>query len=122
MNSISLRSAGLSRWALIGWTLLLWGSRLRLVLGNDELDGWGIVIRVLVVGVFVALAILVAVRASPRTLALLVWWTLVYWLVRGGAILLSDEDLAFKGVHAALMVISWSTAVWAWRARQPGST
>lgn len=106
-----------SRRILIGWTLFLWASRLRMVLVNDELDGWGLAVRATVVAVFVGLAVLVGLRATPTTLALLVWWTIGYWLVRGGAIMVGSEDATFKLVHAALMVVSLATAVWAWAAR-----
>ena len=66
---------------LVGWTVFLWGSRLRNVLGNDELGDAGVAWRVAVVVVFVALAALVAVDAGPWAIPLLVWWTVGFWLV-----------------------------------------
>ena len=100
--------------ALVGWTIFLWSSRLRNVLGNDELDDWGVTWRVAVVVVFVVLAVL---AATGRAIPVLVWWTVGYWLVRGGGILLDDHDAGFKAIHTALMVVSISAAMWVWRTR-----
>ena len=102
---------------LVGWTVFLWVSRLRNVLGNDELSDAGVAWRVAVVVVFVALAALVAVEAGPWAIPLLVWWTVGFWLVRGGGILLDDHDLGFTLVHTALMVVSIGAAMWVWQTR-----
>lgn len=99
-----------SIWILVVWTFFLWISRLRNVLGNDELSAGGRFVRVLVVVVFVAMAAAVVTARRHRLFGLLasvlVSWTLVYWLVRGGGILLGDYDAAFKAVHTVLMVVS----------------
>ncbi|MEM9465382.1 MAG: hypothetical protein AAGA90_08400 [Actinomycetota bacterium] len=99
---------------LVGWTVFLWVSRLRNVLGNDELDDLGIAWRVAVVVVFV---LLTAAAAGGRAIAVLVWWTIGYWLVRGGGILLDDHDAAFTAIHTALMAVSIGAAMWVWRTR-----
>ena len=99
---------------LVGWTLFLWSSRLRNVLGNDDLDGWGVTWRVAVVVVFVVLAL---AAATGRGVGVLVWWTVGYWLVRGGGILLDDHDAGFKAIHTALMVVSIAGAMWVWQTR-----
>lgn len=97
-------------WVLIGWTLVLWLSRLRNVLGNDELSSGGRAIRVAVVVIFVSLAGFTAVAVRTKRLqlvALLLVWTVGYWLFRGIGILLDGEYSAgFKVVHTVLMVIS----------------
>ena len=64
---------------LVGWTLVLWFSRLRNVLGNDELTGWGVGWRAGVVAVFVGLAL---AATTGRLVDALVWWTVGFWLVR----------------------------------------
>lgn len=100
---------------LVGWTVFLWGSRLRNVLGNDELDDWGVTWRVAVVAVFVVLAV---AAATGRAVGLLVWWTIGFWLVRGGGILIDgDYDAGFKLIHTALMVVSIGAAMWVWQTR-----
>ena len=43
-------------------------------------------------------------------------WTLGFWVVRGGGILLDDHDAAFKAIHSALMVVSIGLAMWVWQA------
>lgn len=66
--------------------------------------------RVAVVVIFVALAVAVFLARRHRSfgqLALvLVVWTVGYWLVRGGGILIGDYDAGFKAVHTVLMVVS----------------
>ncbi len=100
---------------LVGWTLFLWASRLRNVLGNDELDDWGVTWRVAVVVVFVALAI---AAATGRAISLLVAWTVGFWLVRGGGILIDGGyDASFKLIHTALMAASIGAAMWVWQTR-----
>ena len=113
---------------LVGWTLFLWVSRLRNVFADDELSAAGVAWRVVVVVVFVAFAgVVIAslrtgrppLRAAVQALAL---WTILFWLVRGTAILLDDHEASFKAIHSALMVVSIGAAVWAWsstRTRAP---
>lgn len=100
-------------WALCLWTVVLWLSRLRNVLADDDLDRWGVGWRVLVVAVFVASA---ALAFTGRGVGWLVAWTLGFWVVRGGGILLDDHDAAFKAIHSALMVVSIGLAMWVWQA------
>ena len=99
---------------LVGWTIFLWASRLRNVVDNDELDDWGLAWRVAVVVVFVSLAV---AAAGGRAIGVLVWWTVGFWVVRGGGILLDDHDAAFTAIHTALMVVSIGAAMWVWRTR-----
>ena len=99
---------------MVAWTVFLWLSRLRNVLGNDELTDWGTTWRIGVVVIFVVLAI---TAASGRLIDLFVWWTMGYWLVRGGGILIGDYSAGFKAIHTALMAVSIGLAMWVWRAR-----
>ena len=99
---------------LVGWTVFLWSSRLRNVVSNDELDTWGVTWRVGVVVIFVVLA---ALAATGRAIPVLVVWTVGFWVVRGGGILLDDHDVGFTLIHTALMVVSIGAAMWVWRTR-----
>lgn len=110
---------------LVGWTLLLWASRLRNVLGNDELSNTGTAWRVGVVVLFVVLALVVADawrrshdrRRRITAVRVLGGWTIGFWIVRGGGIILDDHDLAFTLVHSVLMAVSIAVAAWAWPRR-----
>ena len=99
---------------LVGWTCFLWVSRLRNVVGNDELSDAGVAWRVGVVVVFVALA---ALAVAGRAVPVLVWWTVGFWVVRGGGIILDDHDLGFTVVHTVLMAVSIGVAMWVWVTR-----
>lgn len=107
------------RWVLIGWTVVLWISRLRNVLTDDDLTDTGRAVRVGVVALFVALALVAALglrRGRPQALVVLIVWTVGYWLIRGGGILIGDWSVTFKVVHTVLMVVSVGLAALAWRA------
>ncbi len=109
-----------ARWwiaPLVGWTLFLWVSRIRNVLADDDLDGFGVGWRVGAAAVFLVLGLLTLLwlcrgRPGAMTLGVLAGWTVVYWLVRGTGILLdSSHDATFKLVHSALMVTSLALVV-----------
>ena len=73
--------------------------------------GW----RAGVVVVFVGLAL---AATTGRLVGALVWWTVGFWLVRGGGILIDGSyDAGFKLIHTALMVVSISAAMWVWKTR-----
>jgi len=104
-------------WVLIGWTIFLWISRLRNVVNNDDLTSTGRAVRVLVVVVFVSLAVVTGLAVWRRwaparaVIAVLLSWTVVYWLVRGIGILIDgDYSAGFKAVHTVLMVVSLTLA------------
>ncbi len=115
--------ASLARVVLVGWTLFLWASRLRLVLQNDDLDGWGTAWRIGVVVVFTVMGLVAGIgvlRRSPWTpaaMAVLVWWTVAFWLVRGTGIIIDDHELGFTVIHTILMAVSIGTAMWVWQTR-----
>ena len=100
---------------LVAWTVLLWLSRLRNVVRDDDLSTGGTIWRVVVVVVFVGSALL---AASGRLVTWLVVWTVGFWVVRGGGILVDDHELAFTVIHTALMVVSIALAMWVWRTRE----
>lgn len=130
------------RWLLVVWTVFLWISRIRNVLGNEDLDSSGRDWRLGVVAVFLilaawaasslmpgprvkrvlpdipdahenAIADLVAKKAhsSPRSaVSVLAIWTLGFWAVRWGGILMGDYNAAFQIIHAILAVVSLALA------------
>ena len=111
---------------LVGWTLFVWLSRVRNVLADDDLSTGDQTWRLAVVVVFVALAA-VTFRAWTRrterpdlarsTLGVLCVWTVAFWLVRGGGIIIDDHTLGFTVVHTVLMAVSIGLAGWAWSRR-----
>ena len=109
--------------ALLAWTLLVWTSRIRNILADDDLTSGGRAWRIAAALAFVALALLVIAAwrfAQGRlTLALgvLVGWTVVWWLIRGVGIIIDDHEVGFTVVHTILMVISIGLAMWAWARR-----
>ena len=100
---------------MVGWTVFLWLSRVRNVVSNDDLNSFGVAWRLGVVVVFLALA---GLAIKGRLIAAFVVWTIGYWFLRGGGILISAEyDAAFKAIHTVLMVVSIGAAMWVWRTR-----
>lgn len=100
-------------WLLIGWTIFLWVSRLRNVLADDDLSSTGRSVRIGIVVLFVVLAAAAAVgrrRGSHAPLMVLIVWTIGYWIVRGGGILIGDWSAGFKVVHTVLMIVSLTAA------------
>lgn len=109
---------------LLAWTLLVWVSRIRNVLADDDLTSGGRAWRLGAAALFVVLALLVLVarrRDGSRATALLgvlVAWTVGWWTVRGLGILIDgDHDVGFKIIHTVLMIVSIGLAMWAWRRR-----
>jgi len=107
---------------LVGWTLFVWGSRTRNVVGNEELSSNEQYVRLLIAGVFLTFAVAVAFRlwrrrSSPMSsrdqglLGLFVVWTVGFWTVRGIGIIIEDQTLGFTVVHTVLMVISIALAL-----------
>ena len=112
--------------ALVGWTVFLWLSRLRNVFADDDLSSAGRTWRVIVVIVFVALAGLtawtwrrrdIAPDRAHTTLLILCSWTVAFWIVRGGGIIVDDHTLGFTVIHTVLMIVSIGLAAWAWPRR-----
>lgn len=105
--------------ALVAWTLFVWVSRLRNVIGDDDLNGAGIAWRVAAVVVFCGLAVTVIFamrtgRPALRTAVIaLAGWTTVFWLIRGTGIMLDDHETSFMVVHTVLMIVSIGLSVWA---------
>lgn len=122
------------------WTLLVWTTRIRNIIGDDTMERAEKVGRVglaltfdtlslaLLVALFVApLGALVgaAVRPSPPVIAALATclagWTAGVWLLQSGAIWVDpSHSTAFKAVHTGLAVLSVAFgAVTVWAVHRP---
>ncbi len=108
--------------ALLAWTALVWLSRIRNVVGNEDLDGGQKLVRLLIVAVFLGLAAMVVVswRRPARTLwvTALSAWTVGLWTVQMVGILLDDHGLGFVLIHAVLAAVSITLAALAWRSQR----
>mgnify|MGYP004402606663 FL=1 len=85
------------------------------MLVNQDLDRAGVVWRLVAAGIFIGSALLVLVqlisggtkRASLNWLAA---WSVGFWVVRGGEILIDGAwSFGFKAIHAALMATTFAT-------------
>lgn len=109
-------------YALALWSVAVWASRIRNVLGDEELDDVGTAWRVGIAVAFVVGGLLLALTTARHDHRLgaigwgLVGLTVVWWLIRGVGILLdSNHDAGFKFVHTVLMLVSFAFAAWAAR-------
>lgn len=111
-------------WPLVLWTVFVWLSRVRNVVDNDELGGGAKTVRVVIAIVFVVFAWLMArmlwknrnshfVSTDRFLVGIFALWTVGFWFVRAGGILLGDETVGFKVVHSVLAVISFVVAAMA---------
>jgi hypothetical protein len=91
-------------YALAGWTLLVWTTRVR-----NIVDDGGSVAELAVPALLVVLAV-AAVSDRRRGLPLLAAATVAVWLVRVPLLLARDHSAAFVAVHLVLAVVSVSLA------------
>ena len=98
--------------ALIGWTLFVWGGRIRNILNDDTLMGWSMTWRLALAAAFVAAAVAALIatlldsRAISATAIVLAVFGIVVWSIRGVDIALGDHSAAFIAVHTALASIT----------------
>lgn len=115
------------RWtiALVGWTLLVWTTRIGNIWGDADLtngEKWG---RTALALSFTVLALAAAYglwrQPSWRraVLTALAGWTVAVWLVRAVGIATGDHDAAFVAVHVVLAIVSIALSVLALRAEAP---
>ena len=97
-------------WALPLWTLFVWATRIRIILGQD---GSKTAVIVPVVLTVLAVAALVDRR---RWLPALLVATVGVWAVRLPFVLVHHHSAAFKLVHATLAVVSLALSWATWRA------
>jgi len=130
--SDSIKTPSHVQWliALGGWTVFVWFQRIGNVLGDEELAGiaraWRLVVAVgfVAAGAGLVGAVVAGQRgqsllgrlASPLGVGLAVVGS-VWWILRGGQILVGDWDLSFKAVHTVLAVVVVGLSVMVWRTR-----
>ena len=108
------------------WTLFVWLTRVRNVVGDDDLGAGGRVAGLALAGSFVVLAavVLEGLRRRDRRLEVatvaLAAWTVLVWLVRGVDIALGGHSTGFVVVHLVLAATSVALAVLAVRAVRSG--
>jgi hypothetical protein len=105
--------------ALAGWTLFVWATRIRNAMADDDLSGGSKAVAVTVATLFTigGLAVLVAaIRRRHVTVAVaaLAAFTVVYWPVRVVQIIAADHGVGFTLVHTVLGIVSVGLAAWAW--------
>lgn len=115
----ALRSARLSAFALAGWTLFSWATRIRNALGDDDLSAGSKAVSVTVAALFTLGGLIVLIAALRRRLLtaavrILAAVTVVYWPIRVVQIATADHSAAFIAVHCVLGVVAVTLAVWAW--------
>jgi hypothetical protein len=107
--------------ALVGWTFLVWTTRIANIWRDEALDTGEKLGRTGLAVSFTLLAAAVVVtlwrragRASLVAVGALAGWTVVVWVVRDVAIVLADHGIGFKVVHTVLAVVSIVLAALAW--------
>lgn len=111
-------------WPLVAWTVLVWGSRLRNIWVDDDLDTGGQIGRTALALSLLIPALVVArllwerrgsiVDGRARVVVLgFAAWTIAVWVVRGVQIGFADHDTSFKVVHTVLAAVSIGLAVYA---------
>ncbi len=120
--------------ALGGWTFFVWFQRIGNVLGDDDLSGFAQMWRLVVAVGFVVAAIglvggvVVGRRGGEGAGSDPADWVSalgaglaavgsVWWILRGGQILIGDWDLSFKAVHTVLAAVVVGLSVMVWRTR-----
>ncbi len=106
-------------WPAVGlavWTLFVWLTRVRNVMGDDDLGVADQILGMALSGSFIVLAVYVLQAVTRRrerlgtAVLLLAGWTTVVWIVRGVAIATGNHSVGFVVVHLALGVISIALA------------
>ena len=113
--------------ALVGWTFLVWTTRIANIWRDEALDTGEKVGRTGLALSFTLLALAVVVtlwrrlpQASLVAVGALAGWSVAVWVVRDVRILFADHEVGFKVVHTVLAVVSIVLAALAWReARRP---
>ena len=97
--------------ALAGWTVFVWGTRVR----NIARDGGGslsLLVALALVGLGVVVAVSLVRGGTPRwAVPALAAATVAAWAVRAPMILTGDHGAAFKVVHTVLALVSIGLAI-----------
>ncbi len=98
------------------WTVIVWGGRIRNVIADDELTGFGTTWRLALAGSFLvgAAVVLVALAIDRRWRSAgvaLAWWGIVVWTIRGTQIALGDHPVGFIAVHTVLALVTIALSI-----------
>jgi hypothetical protein len=116
--------------AFVAWTAFIWITRINNAWTSSTESTGGKVVSTVLAGALLALAaggLIVLVRTwgqplsagAARFLQVFAGVTVAVWVVRVAQILVTDNTVAFKVVHAFLGVISVALAVAVWRTAAP---
>ena len=105
-------------WALVAWTLFVWGGRLRNLWldpgGLAQANRFSLVASMVFVGLaFAVAATLVVGRAFRPVLMALALAGVGVWLVRGVDIALGGHSVGFVAVHLMLAGVTVALSLWA---------
>jgi hypothetical protein len=105
--------------ALAGWTLFVWATRIRNAMADDDLSNGSKAVAVTVATLFTLGGIAVLAAAITRrhvavAVRALAAFTIVYWPVRVVQIVAADHGVGFTLVHTVLGAVSVGLAAWAW--------
>jgi uncharacterized membrane protein len=104
--------------ALAGWTVLIWSTRIRNAANQDDLGTAGKVGAVTIAAGFTLAGLALALQTARRSDSLRRWVpvfagaTILYWLVRAVQIVGRDHAVGFKVVHSVLAAVSISLSAW----------
>lgn len=105
--------------AVAVWTLLTWGSRIRLLTDAEQADpgSWLRIGGSLLIGTVVVAVLLLAPGGGLErwTLTIFAVWSVVLWARSAVVVLPADHSVAFKTVHALLAAGFFLLAYWAVR-------
>ncbi len=109
----SHRSLG---WVILGWTLVSWGGRIRLLTDVDANDlwSWARIGGSFLIGLAVALALILGKGARPMAIVFAVW-TVPIWARSLFTVWTEPNTFGFRLVHTALAVVWFALAAWAVR-------
>lgn len=119
MSAITTQNAG-SIWAdrrlraaLFLWTVLVWGSRLRNIVNDGDLEGaelltnFGVALFLLVAAIAMVVSLKRDLSWHGRALGVLVIAGITRFTIRGFSVLANPEwDTGFKVVHTVLWVVT----------------
>lgn len=106
----------MAAWALVLWTLFVWGTRIVNILTDGGGAGALVVAAALTALAVVAAVSLARVRRLPWAVPALAAATIAVWAVRVPLLMAHDHEAAFVIVHLVLAAVSVALAVVALRA------
>lgn len=115
-----MRSTNLGPWLLVGWTLFVWGTRIRNIVNDTELEGleqlWRAGLAVALTSLALAgAAALMTNTAVRKVISILAAVSIAVWVVRAVGIATGDHSIGFIAVHLMLAAVTTGLAIWSLR-------